>query len=423
MKLGKVDRRMLEARLLVSSPEVVFEELKIYGSQIKDDHAYASDDELEASLAGRNEALIDLGLARYGANTEIVRALYKKGLVPPVTPLDGRYRKGLRMACLANESVPTVHYVARTLDEFPALIVGSEEVRRVLSEADWDEAEALICNACVCDSLLRALYERREPFSEFDEERWRNLIVMSGKNSRFATRDESVGVIWAAIFKLLETAPTTETWLMSLYYLLDSLNPLYRAARPEKIDHVLKRWESVTIKDYKGNPERGLFTSAERGEEFRCMIAALYGEAFVEGKFVALGSLGSPDMALRCAYYGNAKLTAKEMAEGNNRDRDVFVFAALFNEHVYRTPALRKLLEEEYLIGDPESVYRKRCEQLHDRYRNFDPRPSAELRRLGELAGTTDTKLAALSKQLMTVKNWLILGFAIVGVLVLRLGR
>jgi hypothetical protein len=84
------------------------------------------------------------------------------------------------------------------------------------------------------------------------------------------------------------------------------------------------------------------------------------------------------DVALRCAFYGNAELTSKEMHKGRERDGAAFGFAVLFNDHVYRKPELRKLLEEEYLTGDLRARYLRRCEQLHKRWPYFDPRPMAD---------------------------------------------
>ena len=79
-------------------------------------------------------------------------ALYKKGLAPADTPLDARYRKGLRIACLSNQVLPY-----RSFSRFPRDIIGKDETRRVLGEADWDEAEALLCNPEIECALLRAL--------------------------------------------------------------------------------------------------------------------------------------------------------------------------------------------------------------------------------------------------------------------------
>jgi hypothetical protein len=437
-EIDEQDGRTREARLLVSRPEDVFGELKRYAAQMRIDRFSAADEQLEKSLAERADPLIDLGLACFGSDKEIVGALYRKGLTPAETPVDARYRKGLRIACLSNQSVPIVHFLARIFEKFPDLVIGSEETRRVLSDADQDEAETLICNPHVSDSLLQALYERSDLFSQFNEERWRSLVVMSRKNSRLVTRhDDESGPdlghrdVQKAIFKLLETAPATSAWLYSLYYLLDSLDPQY-VTSPGKLDDVLERWESVTVNDYKGNPAEGHFTHAPLRDEFRCIIAALYGKAFRDNKSVVLGSASAADVALRCAYYGNAQLTAKEMKEGYDRDREVFVFAVLFNDHVYLTRALRKVLEEDYLTGNLDARYRRRCEQLHKRYPNFDPRPAAEWMTqgaaddeqdsFGKLAGwaaAMDTTVADLARQVRTIKQWLLWGFVIIGALIL----
>jgi hypothetical protein len=90
----------------------------------------------------------------------------------------------------------------------------------------------------------------------------------------------------------------------------------------------------------------GFLTSLEMKDEFRCLIAALYGKTYANNKTVVTAR----DVALRCAFYGNAELTPREMRKGRGRDGTAFVFAVLFNDHVYLKPKLRKLLEE-YLTG------------------------------------------------------------------------
>jgi hypothetical protein len=130
LRIEDQERRLREARLLVSRPEEVFKELRSYGAQAKA-NLYGSDEQLEKSLLERGDPLIDLGLACYGSDEEIVGALYKKGLAPADTPLDARYRKGLRIACLSNQVLPY-----RSFSRFPRDIIGKDETRRVLGEAD-----------------------------------------------------------------------------------------------------------------------------------------------------------------------------------------------------------------------------------------------------------------------------------------------
>jgi hypothetical protein len=426
--LEEQERRTREARLLVSRPEEVFKELRSYGAQAKAVFG-CSDEQLEKSLLERGDPLIDLGLACYGSDKGAVGGLYKKALSAPNTPAEARYRKGLRIACLSNQ----VLHKMLSGEYSPREIIGEDETHRVLNEADLDEAYALICNPEIECELLQALYERTGPFSTIPDDRWRGLVSVSAKNTRLTDcRDDEEGPdlgfmhVQAAILKLL--APVTRQWLHALYRLLDGLDALH-VARPDKIDHVLERWSAVT--DYK--PDEGYFTSLKMKDEFRCLIAALYGKTYANNKTVVLGTATAPDVALRCAFYGNAQLTSKEIHKGRERDADAFEFAVLFNDHVYLKPELRKLLEEEVLTGNFRARYLRRCEQLHKRWRYFDPRPMADwlaiegateteqssLSKLSAWASASDTKMANLANHIQSAKKWMAWGFIILAALVL----
>lgn len=91
--LEKQERRTREARLLVSRPEEVFKELRSYGAQAKANWSDCNE-QLEKSLLERGDPLIDLGLACYDSNEEIVGALYiRKGWLRPTrrwTPAIGK---------------------------------------------------------------------------------------------------------------------------------------------------------------------------------------------------------------------------------------------------------------------------------------------------------------------------------------------
>src|SRR5262249_55882001 len=149
-------------------------------------------------------------------------------------------------------------------------------------------------------------------------------------------------------------APLNRDWVRGLYELFDALNPS-KVSSPKKIDHILARWSSVTNDD--DEARRGLFTSLPLNDEFRCLIAALYGRAIIENKFVVLGSKDASDVALRCAYYGKGEITEADMNEGYERDKDAFVFAVLFNDRVYYHPELRNLLEGRYLTESLTARY------------------------------------------------------------------
>lgn len=136
--------------------------------------------------------------------------------------------------------------------------------------------------------------------------------------------------------------------------------------------------------NYKNEASEGYFTPLSLVDEFRCMLAALYGRTLEEEGYRVHGSPKSTDITARCAYYGKANLDEKAMRAGYKKDNGTFVFAALYNDHVFFTAKLRKLLEEECLAGGLIGRYRKRCEQLQKRWRGFDSKPQTEWLRDGK---------------------------------------
>jgi hypothetical protein len=353
------DQLTQQARLYLASPEVVFQELKKLAAVMKEKGWWNRNDTLETVLIERNDPLINLGLACYGANKEVIRALYKQSLEPPRDEADAHYKQGLRVGCLSNTTIE-----AARLD-FPTGLIGEQETRRLLMQAKDAEITALIRNPSISDKLLESLYKRTDVFAQMPEERWCGLVELSSKNERLVTdysdsHSPDLGFIniQNAIFNLLETAPVTLVWVRVLYDLLDQLS-FQQTDTPDRIDHVLARWAQLDDRDRDGKPCEGYFTSLPLKEEFRCLIAAMYGRGFSKSKFFNHGSLSSPDIALRCAYYGKGELTAKQMKEAHEKDKEVYVFASLYNIRIYWPDALRQLFEEEQLTSDLAGKFRR----------------------------------------------------------------
>src|SRR6266540_4320655 len=165
------ERLTQEARLSVASPEEVVRELKRVAQKSRGE--LFGREAIEALLVERNDRVINLGLASYGISTEVFSALYKLGLEKPADAADERYRRGLRIGCLANREV------AHWAFDFPRRLIGPEEIQRIVAAGDGAEAEALICNPSVSDRLLEELYERTGAFATLAEERWGELIFLS----------------------------------------------------------------------------------------------------------------------------------------------------------------------------------------------------------------------------------------------------
>jgi hypothetical protein len=201
------------------------------------------------------------------------------------------------------------------LPDFPRELIGPDEVRRVLAQAEGHELEAFLCNPSISDKLLEELYQRAGAFASIPEERWSTLVYISRKNERLRTEQDLDDMpdmghysIHRAIFHLLEIAPLEKHWLHVLYGLLDELD-FQQVHHPRSVEPVLTRWAQLEDSGSDGNPIDGYFTSLSLKDEFRCLVAALYGGTFANNKIAVQGGPKEKDVAMRCAYYGNADLT------------------------------------------------------------------------------------------------------------------
>jgi hypothetical protein len=274
-----------EARLHIASPEEVYRDLQEIAKKPRG-QLMGRDDKIEAALVERNQPLINLGLVSFGTNKEVFKALYKHSLEPPRDATDAQYKRGLRIGCLSNEAVTAAHFVF----DFPRELIGDADLNRVLTAGDASELEALLCNPTVADKLLEELYAHTGVFANIPNERWGSLVYMSRKNERLGTEEEypdspDMGHyrIQKAIFRLLEIAPVEMHWLHVLYSLLDELN-FTQVHSPEAIEPILNRWAQLNDAVSNGKPIEGHFTGLSLKDEFRCLIASLYGRTYSNKK-------------------------------------------------------------------------------------------------------------------------------------------
>jgi hypothetical protein len=394
------EKFILEARLLASSPDVVFEKLRKLSAKVE--HP-GFNDKHEVSLVERNERLINLGLATYGTNIEVLKALYRHGCEAAVDSADATYKKGLRLGCLANNSVKKAHF----LYDYPEKIIGSEEIRRIIAHADGWEVSALILNPAISEELLQSLYERKEPFTQLPEERWLRLIAYSSDNERLVSKyedDEGPDLghfrIYKSILALLEKAPINYHSLLALYRLLDHLDfQQVRIHTPEHIELILERWARVEAPK-KDRFDEGYYTALSKKDEFRCLIAALYGRAG--------GDCEADDVALRCAFYGNGDLTSEEMVAGYKRDDSTFVFAATLNRNVHQSPDLRRIMEEKYLDRYTGNRWLKYDKQIRRKWPNLVPPISQTILTITENKVTESKEPDAIAEAIAELQKSLI---------------
>lgn len=416
------------ARLLISPAPIVYDELKTYSSDVRANPYGSESEELEAKLAARQEPLIDLGLASYGATTDLIGELYRKAKAPPTDDADASYKQGLRLAVLANQTIASKGF----LHDFPENTIGEIELAHVVKEADWDEAVTLIQNPTLAPKVLIALYRGDKVFEGVNDHRRMQLVAMSARNERVHTcNDDEHGPDFAswdihkAIFRMLETVPTSKGWLSNLNFLLNHLDP-DQVKTPDSLDNVLERWQldENGHREEPSDSENYTDTGLSDREEFRCLIAALYGRTFDKQGVVIHGSADHQEVARRCAYYGNANLDVKAIQQGYKKDDAIFVFAAMLNDSVLLNRRTRKVFEDECMNGGLLHRYRRRCEQLHKRWSAFDPRPTAEWM-VEEEVPSSDTSVVRIREQVtnladrlariekgVTILPWLLLGLA-----------
>jgi hypothetical protein len=175
------DQFVKQAWLHLSPPEAVFEELKRQARRSRYEWHHYDDKKIEPTLLKRNEPLINLGLACFGGNREVFRALYKHSLTQPESDTDAIYKRGLRIGCLSNQ------IAAKVNPDFPAQLIGTDEMQRIIARGEDAETTAIMRNPSVSDKMLEALYLRSGLFTSLPEERWASLIARSAQNERLRT--------------------------------------------------------------------------------------------------------------------------------------------------------------------------------------------------------------------------------------------
>ena len=357
------------ARLKFADPEMVYAELREYSDHFHARAIHYPVEELENALLARNDPLINLGLAQYGKSESVVVTLYKCGLVGSG---DAAYDKGLRLACLSNQIDPLSYGARSFVEKDPT------ELRRLAHQGDWDEIAVLMGNPSA-RSILDSLYNRQSPFDKISDDRCCELVHATIGNPGINTDmgsgsgpDSARWRIHEGIYNLLRTAPIDPKWASCLGELLLKVDPSLVHCPKSDPREVFKRWSELD------DDSEGWATSLSFTEEFRCQIAALYGSKWEDHRSKEVGNPDDADMVIRCAYYGRANMTPLQMKAGHQRDKEVFVFAALSNNNLLDNKECRTELENIISGRRLWHTYVSRCNQFHKHWPNFDSGPITE---------------------------------------------
>ncbi len=425
------------ARLRMSSPETVYRQLE----HLATEHAGSwTSVAWEKDLLARNDPLIDLGLARFGFDADIVATLYQRARAGTVNSNDDF---AVRIACLSNRTCPFYNELAG---------IDGQELARLARDGSPPELEALLSNPAR-RWLVSELYNRADRMADLPLDRWLAMVQASVANDAIEeNRDSDEGPdaihrrIQQGVLFMLRTAPVEAPWLDALYQLMLKVDPEDCIAPDslEQVHGILDRWKDLKLtnrfsKDQE--EQRGSFSGLSRVDEFRSVIAALYGRLYAGGKATWLAGADHPNPVYRCAFYGRSQLTVESIKAVpllTDRAWGAWLLAMLLNPSLYGNSALRAEVEP-LLPRAHAREYLRRCGQIRHSNEWFDPRPVSPKRvwdqdevvaATGDVPRVADARdvkqlmgeVAALRANLAAVARtvgWLTAGLAVTIVLLL----
>lgn len=351
MRYSSSELFLTAARVAVGSPDSSHRLLVRLGEDLKDEIASAAEYIVYGTAIRRNDPLIDLAVAQYSPKPSHVRNCFLRTMPQATNALQRSYKLGLRLACLQNRR--------RTSEVHgnPVNYLGRSGTAAFLKVASNDELMALFTNPAIDEELIEGLYRRAKPFSDIAPPKWTSMLVYcmdnpclqkrAGGGERSDARHER---IQRALWWFVEHAPFNDILAQVILNTLARLNP-GEVFVPDSIEATLNRWGQFGLR--KAGKPGGTLTGLSRQDELRCLIASLYGR-----KTGALSDVreASPDIARRCCYYANARLTTRQIRAGYERDAAVFLLAAAGNVDILLDREKSALLEQH--LGDDWLTYR-----------------------------------------------------------------
>jgi hypothetical protein len=408
---------------MLASPDVVYGELEKYGATLTEHDSFfggTRSDDMEKALLKRDDRLINLGLAQFGGCAAVIRTLYEQAHIFDEGAPDYDYFLSLRLACLSNSSCR----------DYFLSFVKKLDVKAIIDREGIEELCVLLLNPVISEEVLAALFRHDGAFTDFAEKDWLYLVGVATENPRIGLNydtdygpDMGIWQIHDAIYKFIGVAPVNKRGYWVVDRLLNRVDPREARVCGDTLA-LINRWRGLSkvmegerdTSDYDG------LTWADRTEELCCRISCLYGWTSNErGKRIPLGSMDSNDLVLRCSYYGNASLTAKDMSKGYDKDNDKFLRAALDNQYCLWSPERRKFIEENGYGA--LHYYRFRCKQFSNGRLAINPmpvtdviddededaKPSLELKAIKNIAKRQDKILGLCVDGFSLLAGWFIL--------------
>jgi hypothetical protein len=305
-------------RLMQSSPDKVFEWLKSNRPDKETSPEFDRED-LEKKLLERDDPIINLGLALYGAESNTGPHLFNKE------------DKIIKKAVLSGTNISS----------WPSSWIKENGILEALIDP-FDEylLSALFANERMYDGILTDLYERKEPYAKLPDDKWLTLIGYTASNKRINTpyddswmdgwSEYSYGRVFTSAWKLFETLPVNERTASIIAHLGENLVP----DGPHDMDvlETIKRWDIKSESEY--------FNDYEWCRYHLAGLIRDYSDDFQKLK-------DSEDPALRKSYYSRFRPhKPEEVRELFEKDQDEFLDSAIHNRKLYPNEKIRDELRK-----------------------------------------------------------------------------
>ena len=322
---------LIEAkRLLLSSPETVFQ----YFEKHQDGEIPY---QLAEVLLTRNDELINLGLARFTKNKEVLEKLFKESS-----------DEAIRCAALSNPIF------------FHLVIFGCTEKKHlvnILEKGTQAEVHALVTNESLKGNSLANIFSREGWASHLDDDRWFLCSILALNNPNLQSEYKSFSPVgygegWQeyehdkaikAAWNLLLYAPLTKKWANGLSYEFSSKKITNIKAMDEKYyKEVLARWVSEK-KDLE-----------EDFKDLRMWISSTV-PTYLEDlhKWMA----DHEDRSIRIGhYYSFTTYDEKELDKYYEKDGKEFINAALKNTNLFVNKQIREHLRKLVQQGNGSNI-------------------------------------------------------------------
>lgn len=273
-----------------------------------------STQKIESLLHTLDQPLINLGLAQYGYNKDVLRNLYLNG------------NETLKIATLMNRK-DNYHVV----DTGNKSWVDREFIKKIVMGENENEKYALLTNPLIGATTLAELFEKKQSFDKVTEDIWKRLLEYCGDNILLQIQYDhhyydgytefSFSNMHRLAWRLTEQVPITKEWSYTLSKLLVR-------AYPELDINLISTIEKWKLIDKDSVDIRMVLAAALNGDDFNRLK-------------------DSDDIDMRRIFY--RKFYCKNCDELDSyfkKDKNVFLEEASFNKNLYREESIRFALRE-----------------------------------------------------------------------------